>query len=321
MNKLSLQILCATGAMMIFHVSAQTFPAKPIRLIVGFPAGGPADIIARTTGQKLAEIVGQQVIIDNRGGASGMIAAELLAKSPADGYHTYLAGVGVMTTNPVLYRKVPYSLNDFALVTLAVKVPEALVVHPALPVKTTKELVALAKSRPGELNYGSAGSGGVPHLAAELFRTAANIKINHIPYKGAAPAVADMLGGHTQLGFWDIPILVPHVGSGKLRALMIATANRFPGFPAVPTSAEAGFPTVIIDNWYCIVVPAATPKDIIARLQSVYAQALQSPEVRDRLGAQGVVTVGSTTEEMARFLKAESVKWVGVAKATGITLD
>ena len=150
---------------------AQSFPTKPLRLIVGFPAGGPADIIARTTGQKLAEIVGQQVVVDNRGGASGMIAAEALAKSPADGYTSHLAGVGVMTTNPVLYRKVPYSLNDFALVTLAVKVPEALVVHPSLPVRTTKEFIALAKARPGELNFGSAGSGGVPHLAAELFNT------------------------------------------------------------------------------------------------------------------------------------------------------
>ncbi len=314
-------LMFAVASAIASMAAAQNYPLKPIRLVVGFPAGGPADIIARTTGQKLSELIGQPVVIDNRGGASGMIAAENVAKSPPDGYTTHLAGVGVMTTNPVLYKKVPYALSDFALVTLAVKVPEALVVHPALPVKTVKEFIALAKARPGELNYGSAGSGGVPHLAAELFNTTAGIKANHIPYKGAAPAVADMLGGHTQYGFWDTPILVPHVNSGKLRALFIATANRWQGFANVPTSAEVGLPSVIIDNWYCIVVPAATPKNIVAQLQGAFAKALQSPEVRDRLGAQGVVTVGSTTEEMVTHLKVETEKWVRVAKATGISLD
>jgi tripartite-type tricarboxylate transporter receptor subunit TctC len=301
---------------------AQNFPTKPIRIIVGFPAGGPADIIARTTGQKLSEVIGQQVLIDNRGGASGMIAAELAAKSPPDGYTTHLIGVGAYSVNPTLFRKINYSSNDFAWVTLAVKVPEALVVHPSLPVKNVKDLIALANARPGELNYSSAGAGGVPHLAAELFRTAAGgIKINHVPYKGAAPAVTDMIGGHTQLGFWDTPILVSHVNAGKLRALMIATAKRFSGFPDVPTSAEAGLPTVIIDNWYAVAVPAATSKDIIARLQGAFAKALQSPEVRDKFNPQGIVAVGSTTEEMIAFAKSETEKWVRVAKSTGTTLD
>ena len=310
-----------TALLLPVTVAAQTFPSKPVRIVVGFPAGGPADIIARTIGQKMSELIGQQVVIDNRGGASGMIAAELTAKAAPDGYTTHLIGVGALTVNPVMFRKINYSSNDFALVTTAVKVPEALVVHPALPVRTAKELVALAKARPGELNYGSAGAGGVPHLAAELFRTEANIRINHVPYKGAAPAVADMMGGHTQLGFWDIPILVSHVNSGKLRALMIATANRFAGFPTVPTSAEAGLPKVIIDNWYAVVVPVATPKNIVAQLQGAYAKALQSPEVRERFAPQGVVAVGSSTEETVAFVKAESEKWVRVAKATGITLD
>ena len=310
-----------TALLLPITAAAQTFPSKPIRIIVGFPAGGPADIIARTIGQKMSELVGQQVVIDNRGGASGMIAAELTAKAAPDGYTTHLIGIGALTVNPVLFRKINYSSNDFALVTTAVKVPEALVVHPSLPVRTAKDLVALAKARPGELNYGSAGAGGVPHLAAELFRTEANIRINHVPYKGAAPAVADMMGGHTQLGFWDIPILVSHVNSGKLRALMIATANRFAGFPTVPTSAEAGLPKVIIDNWYAVVVPVATPKNIVAQLQGAYAKALQSPEVRERFAPQGVVAVGSSTDETVAFVKAESEKWVRVAKATGITLD
>ena len=310
-----------TALLLPVTVAAQTFPSKPVRIVVGFPAGGPADIIARTIGQKMSELIGQQVVIDNRGGASGMIAAELTAKAAPDGYTTHLIGVGALTVNPVMFRKINYSSNDFALVTTAVKVPEALVVHPALPVRTAKELVALAKARSGELNYGSAGAGGVPHLAAELFRTEANIRINHVPYKGAAPAVADMMGGHTQLGFGDIPILVSHVNSGKLRALMIATANRFAGFPTVPTSAEAGLPKVIIDNWYAVVVPVATPKNIVAQLQGAYAKALQSPEVRERFAPQGVVAVGSSTEETVAFVKAESEKWVRVAKATGITLD
>ena len=310
-----------TALLLPVTVAAQTFPSKPVRIVVGFPAGGPADIIARTIGQKMSELIGQQVVIDNRGGASGMIAAELTAKAAPDGYTTHLIGVGALTVNPVMFRKINYSSNDFALVTTAVKVPEALVVHPALPVRTAKDLVALAKARPGELNYSSAGAGGVPHLAAELFRTEANIRINHVPYKGAAPAVADMMGGHTQLGFWDIPILVSHVNSGKLRALMIATANRFAGFPTVPTSAEAGLPKVIIDNWYAVVVPVATPKNIVAQLQGAYAKALQSPEVRERFAPQGVVAVGSSTEETVDFVKAESEKWVRVAKATGVTLD
>ena len=310
-----------TALLLPITAAAQTFPSKTIRIIVGFPAGGPADIIARTIGQKMSELVGQQVVIDNRGGASGMIAAELTAKAAPDGYTTHLIGVGALTVNPVMFRKINYSSNDFALVTTAVKVPEALVVHPSLPVRTAKDLVALAKARPGELNYGSAGAGGVPHLAAELFRTEANIRINHVPYKGAAPAVADMMGGHTQLGFGDIPILVSHVNSGKLRALMIATANRFAGFPTVPTSAEAGLPKVIIDNWYAVVLPVATPKNIVAQLQGAYAKALQSPEVRERFAPQGVVAVDSSTDETVAFVKAESEKWVRVAKATGITLD
>ena len=310
-----------TALLLPVTVAAQTFPSKPVRIVVGFPAGGPADIIARTIGQKMSELIGQQVVIDNRGGASGMIAAELTAKAAPDGYTTHLIGVGALTVNPVMFRKINYSSNDFALVTTAVKVPEALVVHPALPVRTAKELVALAKARPGELNYGSAGAGGVPHLAAELFRTETNIRINHVPYKGAAPAVADMMGGHTQLGFWDIPILVSHVGSGKLRALMIATAKRFPGFPTVPTSAEAGLPNVIIDNWYVIVVPVATPKNIIAQLHGAFAKALQATEVRERFAPQGVVAVGSSIDETVAFVKTESEKWVRVARATGITLD
>ncbi|MBM3341755.1 MAG: tripartite tricarboxylate transporter substrate binding protein [Betaproteobacteria bacterium] len=316
----TLATFCAITAPL--PAAAQNFPTKPVRIVVGFPAGGPADIIARTTGQKLAEIIGQQVVIDNRGGASGMIAAEHAAKSAPDGYTTHLIGVGAYSVNPALFRKISYSRNDFAWVTLAVKVPEALVVHPSLPVKNVKELIALAKARPGELNYCSAGAGGVPHLAAELFRTAAGgIKITHVPYKGAAPAVADMIGGHTQMGFWDTPILVPHVNSGRLRALMIATAQRFQGFPNVPTSAEAGLPTVIVDNYYGVVVPAATNKDIVARLQGAFAKALQSPEVRDKFNPQGIVAVGSTTEEMIAFAKVETEKWVRVAKSTGVTLD
>lgn len=301
--------------------TAQGFPVKPLRVVVGFPAGGPADTIARIAGQKLAEIAGQQVVIDNRGGASGMIAAELVAKAPPDGYTVYFAGVGALAINPVLFRKIAYSQADFAMVTLAVKVPEMLVVHPALPVKTTKDLIALAKARPGELNYGSAGSGGVPHLAAEMFRTATGIRINHVPFKGAAPAVADMMGGHTQLGFWDLPILIPHVTGGKLRALTIATAKRFSGLPDVPTTAEVGLPTVVVDNWYSVVAPAGTSKDVVARLQGAWAKSLQAPDVRDRLNALGVVAVGSSTDEFVAFLKLETEKWVKVAKDSGVSLD
>ncbi len=302
--------------------AAQSFPAKPIRVVVGFPAGGPADIFARTMGQKLSELVGQQVIVDNRAGAGGLIAGEIVAKSPADGYTTYLASAGAMAISPSLVRQMPYNaMADFAPITIAVRVPEALAVHPSLPARTLKELVALGKARPGELLYCSSGNGSMPHLAAESLRIATGIRLTHVPYKGAAPAVTDMLGGHTHLGFWDLPILLPHIRSAKLRPIILASGARSPSLPDLPTSAEAGYPSVNADNWYGIFAPAATPRDVLSRLNAGMSKALQSPDVRDRLAAQGAATVGGSSEELAAFLRSETEKWARVIKTAGITLE
>ncbi len=302
---------------------AAVYPAKPIRMLVGFPAGGPADFFARTIAQKMTEVIGQQVIVENRPGVSGMIAAEYLVKGvPADGYVIYFAGTGVLTFAPNLYAKLPIDVNrDLAPVTLAVTVPEMLVVHPSLPVKSTKELVALAKAKPGQLSYGSTGNGGMPHLAVESLRVSAGIELVHVPYKGAAPAVIDLLGGHVLFTILDVPVLLPHVKSGRMRALAVATAKRQATLPNVPTMTEAGYPSVRADNWYGIVVAAATPKDITARLHAAMVKSLDAPETKERLLSQGAEVRSSTPEQFAAFIREELNTWGKVIKAAGVTLD
>ena len=304
-------------------VQAQTpYPVKPMRLVVGFPAGGPADIFGRTIAQKLSEVTGQQVVVDNRAGAGGIIATENVAKSPADGYTIYLASSSVLSFYANLYDKLPYDLNrDFVLVTLAVTVPEMLVVHPALPVKTAKDFVALAKSKPGQLVYGSTGNGNMPNLAMESFKIAAGVNILHVPYKGAAPAVVDLLGGHVQATILDVPVLLPHVQGGRLRALAIATGKRAATLPDVPTMAEAGYPSVNADNWYGIIVPAATPKDVVAKLHSLLATVMQAPDTKQRFSSNGANAVFTSPEEFAAFMRDETVKWGKVIKTSGIKID
>ncbi len=303
---------------------AQTaaFPNKPIRLVVGFPAGGPADIFGRAIAQKLAEVTGQQVIVDNRAGAGGILAAENVAKAPADGYTFYLASSAVLASYASLYDKLPYDLNrDFVPVTKAIAVPEMLVVHPALPVKTTKEFVALAKAKPGQLTYGSTGNGNMPNLAFESFKIAAGIDVLHVPYKGAAPAVIDLLGGHVQASILDVPVLLPHVQGGKLRGLAIATAKRASTLPEVPTMAEAGYPSVNADNWYGVIVASATPKDIVAKLHAALVTTLNAADLKQRLASQGANTLSSTPDELAAFMKDETAKWGKVIKTSGIKID
>ena len=298
------------------------YPVKTLRLVNGFPAGGPSDIFARAIAQKLTEVIGQQVIVDTRPGANAWIAAEHVAKSaPPDGYTFFLSPCSIFAIHPHLYSKMPVELKDFAPVTIAVTVPEMLVVHPSLPVKTARELAALAKSRPGQLAYGSAGTGGITSLSVESFKIAAGVNILHVPYKGAAPAVIDLLGGQVQLAILDMPILIPHVKAGKLRALAVATGNRAPTMPDVPTMAEAGYPAVNADNWYGVVVAAATPKDIVAKLHAALVKTLQAPETRERLASQGAEAVSSTPEQFAAFIQTERVKWGKVIKAAGVTLD
>jgi tripartite-type tricarboxylate transporter receptor subunit TctC len=302
---------------------AANYPAKPIRMLVGFPAGGPADFFARTIAQKMTEVIGQQVVVENRPGVNGMIAAEYLARTvPADGYVIYFAGTGVLTFAPNLYAKLPIDVaKELVPITLAVTVPEMLVVHPSLPVKTTKELVALAKSKPGQLVYGSTGNAGMPHLAVESLRAAAGIQLVHVPYKGAAPAVVDLLGGHVLFTILDMPVLLPHVKSGKLRALAVATAKRQATLPNVPTMTEAGYPSVRADNWYGVVVAAATPRDINTKLHAALAKSLDAPDTKERLLSQGAETRVTTPEQFAAFIREETATWGKIIKAAGVTLD
>ena len=303
--------------------SGQVFPTKPIRLVVGFPAGGPADFFARTVAQKMTEVIGQQVIVDNRAGVSGMIAAEHVARTvPADGYVMYFAGTGVLTFAPNLYTKLPIDIaRELAPLTLAVTVPEMLAVHPSLPVKTTKELVALAKAKPKQLAYGSTGNGGMPHLAMESLRSAAGIELTHVPYKGAAPAVIDLLGGHVQMTILDVPVLLPHVKAGKMRALAVATAKRQAALPDMPTMTEAGYPSVRADNWYGVVIAAATPKDIAAKLHAALVKTLDAPDTKERLMSQGAETRSTTPEQFAAFIREETATWGKIIKAAGVTLE
>ena len=316
--------ICASfaAASAYAQTTAATYPNKPLRLVHGFPAGGPADIFSRIIAQKLSEAVGQQVIVDSRPGAGSIIATEHVARAPADGYTAYLASSAILALYANLYSKLPYDLNrDFAPVTLAVAVPELLVVHPSLPTRTAKEFVTLAKANPKQLIYGSTGNGNMPHLAMESFRIAAGISILHVPYKGAAPAVADLLGGHVHATILDVPVLLPHAKAGKVRALAIATGKRSPALPDVATMAEAGFPSVNADNWYGIIVAAATPKDILAKLHAALVSALQAPETKQRMEAQGANALSSSPQELADYMRNETAKWGKIIKTAGIKLD
>lgn len=304
------------------QTTAAAYPNKPLRLVHGFPAGGPADIFSRIIAQKLSEVVGQQVIVDSRPGAGSIIATEHVARAPADGYTAYFASSAILALYPNLYDKLPYDLNrDFVPVTLAVAVPELLVVHPSLPTRTAKEFVALAKANPKQLIYGSTGNGNMPHLAMESFKIAAGVNILHVPYKGAAPAVADLLGGHVHTVILDVPVLLPHVKSGKARALAIATGKRSPALPDVPTMAEAGYPSVNADNWYGIIVAAATPKDVVSRLHASLVAVLQAPETRQRMENQGANALSSSPQELAAHMRNETIKWGKIIKTAGIKLD
>lgn len=300
---------------------AQEYPAKPIRVVVPFPPGGGTDLMARTVMQKLGESLGATMVIDNRGGAGGSIGSDIVAKSPADGY-TVLIVSGAHAINPSLYQKLPYdSVRDFAPVTMFTSGPGLLVVHPSVPAKTVKEFIALAKSRPGQLNYASAGIGTPPHLAGELFKTMAGVDIVHVPYKGNGPAYTDLIGGHVSVMFPTIPTAIPHVRAGKLRALAVTTRSRTPIAPELPSISESGVPGYDVSSWYGLLAPAGTPAAVVARLQREIAKVLQLPDVGEKLTAQGLDLVGSTPEAFAAVIKSEIVKWAEVVKASGARAD
>jgi tripartite-type tricarboxylate transporter receptor subunit TctC len=303
-------------------VSEQQYPSRPIRLVVPFAAGGPIDIMARPLAQKLNEAMGTPVVVDNRAGAQGIIGTSNVAKSLADGYSLLVASGGVFAIGPHVHAKLPYDLfKDFAPVSLFAIMPELLAVHPALPVKSVKELVALAKSRPNRLNFGSAGTGGTPHLAGEMLKLVAQIQMVHVPYKGMGPATIDLIAGQVQLAFADLPVLLPYVNAGKLRALAVGTTKRSANLPNVPTMAEAGFPQIEAYNWYSLFAPAGTPKEIIARLNAETVRVVGNSDVKAFMQAQGAEAAGSTPEALAAMHRREFDKWGAVVKAAGIKAE
>ncbi len=320
------KILCpVVGAAFVAGLAtaagAQTYPAKTVKLVVPFPAGGPADTIGRVFAEKLSALVGQPVVIENRAGAGGITGVAAVAKSDPDGHTIGMATSGTLAMNVVLQEKLPYDpLKDLLLVTQAASVPELLVVGPQVPAKTMKELVELAKAQPGKINFASTGPGSMPHMAAELFKSSAKIDIVHVPYTGAAPAVNDILGGHVQMLFADVPVLLGSVTSGKLRALAIASGKRVNVLPDVPTTAESGLPGVLADNWYGIVAPAKMPAAVQAALMKASMEALKSAEVTDKLGKQGVLTIGNTSVEFTAYVKGEIDRWGVLVKSAGIKL-
>jgi tripartite-type tricarboxylate transporter receptor subunit TctC len=298
--------------------TAQDFPTKPIKLIVPFPAGGPNDIIARIVGQRMSELTKQPVVIDNRGGQGGALGTDAVAKANPDGYTIGIVNAGALTINQSM-EKVPYeTLKDLAPVTLVVTVPEMLVVAGNVPAKNMSELVALAKAKPGALNFASTGPGSLPHLAGELLKLTAGIDIVHVPYRGAAPAINDLLGQQVQMTFLDLPAILPHIRSGTLKPIALGTTVRAPTAPDVPTTVELGMPELRIENWYGMIAPAATPPAIVAALNKITTTALADPAVKEKLADQGLTTVGDTPDQFRAFIASETAKWAKVIKDAGI---
>jgi tripartite-type tricarboxylate transporter receptor subunit TctC len=299
--------------------SPASYPAKTVRIVVGFSPGGSTDVTARILAQKMSESWRQQVIVENRPGAGGNIGAEAVAKAPPDGYTLLLATTGIMAINHRLYRTLPYdALRDFAPITQIGSLPLILIVHPALPVRSVKELVALAKAKPGQLSYASSGVGGATHMTAEVFRMLAGVDIVHIPYKGSGQAMADLIGGQVPLAFDQITSSLPHVESGKLRALAVTSGKRFASVPQLPTMAEAGVPGYEAVSWNGLAAPAATPADVLMRIQAEVARVVQLPDVKERFFRDGIEPVASTPERFAAHIRAERAKWEKVVAAAGI---
>jgi tripartite-type tricarboxylate transporter receptor subunit TctC len=302
-------------------VNAQSYPSKAIRIVVPLAAGGPGDVLARAVGQKLGDSLGQPVVIDNRPGANTNIGNEAVAKAPPDGY-TLLLTASTLTINPSLYANLGYDpIKSFAPITLVGSTPLVLVVHPSLPVKSVAELIALAKARPAQLLYGSAGSGSTLHLAGEMFNTLAHVKLVHVPYKGVTNAFSDLLGGQISLMFPGAPIALPQARAGKLRALASTGDKRTPTAPELPTIAEAGLPGYEVSVWYGVLAPAATPAAVINRLHDELVRIIQLPDIRERWAALGADPLHNTPEQYTAFLKADLLKWTKVVRDSGAKVD
>jgi tripartite-type tricarboxylate transporter receptor subunit TctC len=302
--------------------AAQQYPAKAVRMIIGFPPGGGTDIIGRIVAQRMSEGLKQQILPDNRGGASGQIGAELAVKSPPDGYTIMMAHIAAMSILPSLYPKLPYDpVRDFAPISLVAISPQLVVAHPSLPVKNIKELIALAKARPGEIHYASVGNGTVQHLAGELFNLQAGVRMVHVPFKGGGPSALNLVAGHVQLSFDVIPVVIGHVKAGKLRPIAVTSEKRTPLMPDVPTVNENGLKGFDLATWWGLVAPAGVGKDVIARLHGETVKALQLADVKERIAANGADVVGNSPEEFASFIRSERAKYARIVKDANIRID
>jgi tripartite-type tricarboxylate transporter receptor subunit TctC len=310
-------------SVLLLPASAVTgdFPDKPIRLIVPFPAGGPNDIIARVIGQRMSELIKQPVVIENRGGQAGVLGTDAVAKAKPDGYTIAISSAGALTISPNMERIAYDTLKDLQPITLVAEVPEMLVVATSVPAHDMNELIALAKAQPGKLNFASTGPGSMPHLAGELLKLTARIDIVHVPYRGAAPAVNDLLAQQVQMVFLDLPVLLPQIRAGALRAIAIGAQQRAPTAMEVPTTAEVGMPELLAENWYGMVAPAGTPPAIIASLNRITTEAMRDPAVKEKLASQGAELVGDTPEHFRSFIAAEIAKWAKVIKDAGIPTE
>ncbi len=312
--------LCLVAVLLPTMGFAQDFPNRPIKLIVPFPAGGPADTIARIYAERMQAILGQPVIVESRSGAGGITGVDAVAKADPNGYTIGISSPGAMAINPSVQTNMPYNVaKDLKPISLVVRVPEILVVAPNVKATTVAELLALSKAQ--DINFASTGAGSMPHLAAELFKLKSGVKALHVPYRGAAPAVNDLLGSQVQWMFADIPVLLPHVKAGTFKALGIGSTKRSPALPDLKTFVEQGLPDVLADNWYGLIAPAATPPDVIAKLNKAANEAAKSKDVIDKLAIQGVDAEGSTQEAFAKMIVDETKKWGDVIRATGIKLD
>ncbi|MBI3043872.1 MAG: tripartite tricarboxylate transporter substrate binding protein [Betaproteobacteria bacterium] len=326
-NRVSLTVagVFAFAALLMIQpetASAQAYPQRPIRLVVPFAAGGGTDIAGRIVAQKLTSALGQSVIVDNRGGAGGVIGADIVAKASPDGYTLLMAANGPLAVAPHVAKKMPYDpLKDFGPVSLVAIIPSIVVVHPSLPVRTIKELVALARAQPGKLNFGSPGRGTTNHLAMELLKTSANIQMTHIAYKGTGPAISDLIGGHVDLLSGDMPALLPHVKSGKLRALAVTTSKRSALLPDLPTVSESGIAGFESSGWFAILTPANAPDAIIQRLNAEMLKAIATDDMREKLSALGAEPTSSSPEQLRVHLGEQLAKWGKVVKSAGIKLD
>jgi len=301
--------------------AAGDFPDRPIRLIVPFPPGGPNDTIARVVAQRMSELIKQPVLIDNRGGQGGVLGTEALVKAKPDGYTIAISSAGALVISPGMEKVAYDTRKDLQAITLIAKVPEMLVVASNVPARDMKELIALAKTQPGKLNFASSGPGSLPHLAGELLKLTAKIDIVHVPYRGAAPAVSDLLGQQVQMAFLDLPIILPQIKAGSLRAIAIGSVERAPTAMDVPTTAEAGMPGLIVENWYGMVAPAGTPAEIVAALNRIAIEAMRDPTVKEKLASQGAELIGDTPEHFRSFIDAEIAKWADVIKDAGVATE